>query len=298
MKSIVSYPDRGEGGRNTYRGNCSPKVIFDLHDQFRFNSISDYMCGSGTTEDAACQLGIISHCYDLNRGFDLVSMDIPERNQFIFWHPPYADMITYSDSQYSAAEVMQKYGIDSNAADLSHIKDWDKFVEMMNYCMMKQFASLEKGGRMAVLMGDMKRKGKLYSMISEIVKPGLENICIKAQHNCVSDSRQYSGKFIPIVHEYLMICRKDSNLIVPVLITKKHEVDIRDMMSATWKDVVYSVMKEFNGPCRLEDLYNCIGEHRKAKKNPNWQAKVRQTLQLYPQFFRHDARGIWSLATA
>ena len=66
MTSIVSYPERGEGGRNSYRGNCSPKLIFDLHDQFGFNEISDYMCGSGTTEDAAKQLGIVSHCYDLN----------------------------------------------------------------------------------------------------------------------------------------------------------------------------------------------------------------------------------------
>ena len=105
MKSIVSYPERGEGGRNTYRGNCSPKLILDLHDQFKFSSISDYMCGSGTTEDAACQLGIESHCYDLNRGFDLLTMDIPERNNFIFWHPPYADMITYAGVQYDAIAV-------------------------------------------------------------------------------------------------------------------------------------------------------------------------------------------------
>ena len=62
----------------------------------------------------------------------------------------------------------------------------------MNYAMMKQFSSLEKGGRMAVLMGDIKKKGCLYSMLAEIIKLGtLENIIIKAQHNCFSDQIQY-----------------------------------------------------------------------------------------------------------
>ena len=30
LTSIVSYPERGEGGNNKYRGNCSPKLIEDL----------------------------------------------------------------------------------------------------------------------------------------------------------------------------------------------------------------------------------------------------------------------------
>ena len=297
MKSIVSYPERGEGGRNTYRGNCSPKLILDLHDQFKFSSISDYMCGSGTTEDAARQLGIESHCYDLNRGFDLLTMDIPERNNFIFWHPPYADMITYAGEQYDAIAVKEKYGIDPLKSDLSQIKDWDEFVKAMNYCMMKQFASLEKGGRIAVLMGDMKRKGRLYSMLVDIAKPGtLEQIVIKAQHNCVSDHRNYSGRFIPIVHEYMMICRKDRDIIVPVICSRHDTTDIRDLYSATWKDVILSVMKETGGRATLDELYDQLKGHRKAAKNPNWQAKVRQTLQRYPQFFEHRERGVWAVA--
>ena len=27
LTSIVSYPERGTGGNNRYRGNCSPKLI-------------------------------------------------------------------------------------------------------------------------------------------------------------------------------------------------------------------------------------------------------------------------------
>ena len=299
MKSIVSYPERGEGGRNSYRGNCSPKLILDLYDQFRFHEISDYMCGSGTTEDAAKQIGIPSHCYDLNRGFDLMTMDIRERNEFVFWHPPYGDMIQYAGSQYSAEEVLAKYGIDPMKSDLSQIKDWDEFVRAMNYCVMKQYASLEKGGRIAVLMGDMKRKGKLYSMLVDIAKPGtLENIVIKAQHNCWSDRQTYDGKFIPIVHEYLMICRKDGELLIPVILTQHKTVDIRDIKSATWKDVVYEAMKAIGRSCTLEDIYSSIADHKRAKKNENWQAKVRQTLQLHPDLFQHVQRGVWSLCAA
>jgi hypothetical protein len=49
---------------------------------------------------------------------------------------------------------------------------------------------------MAVLIGDIKKKGRLYSMIFELVKAGTpENVIIKTQHNCFSDNTQYSGKF-------------------------------------------------------------------------------------------------------
>jgi len=136
--------------------------------------------------------------------------------------------------------------------------------------MIKQYASLEKGGRIAVLMGDMKRKGRLYSMLVDIVKSGtLENIVIKAQHNCWSDRQNYSGKFIPIVHEYLMICRKDGELLIPVIMTTHQTVDLRDVKSATWKDVVYEAMKAIGGSCTLEDIYSSLENHKRAKSNTN-----------------------------
>ena len=34
MNSVISYPDRGQYGRNDYRGNCSGYVIKDLIKQF------------------------------------------------------------------------------------------------------------------------------------------------------------------------------------------------------------------------------------------------------------------------
>ena len=77
LTSIVSYPERGTGGNNRYRGNCSPKLIEDLIGFFKPAEICDYMCGSGTTQDAAHAMGIISHCYDLHSGFDLINCEIP-----------------------------------------------------------------------------------------------------------------------------------------------------------------------------------------------------------------------------
>lgn len=299
LTSIVSYPERGEGGSNRYRGNCSPKLIEDLVNFFKPKEICDYMCGSGTTKAVADRMGIASNVYDLHSGFDIMNCDIPERSEFTFWHPPYWDVIQYSDVMYKASEVEKQFGYDPREFDLSRIESWDKFVEAMNYAMMKQYTALEKGGRMAVLMGDIKKRGKLYSMLAEIAKPGtLENIIIKTQHNCFSDKTRYSGRFIPILHEYVMIVRKDSGILVPVMLTKKEVQDIRDMKEATWRDVVASVLEQYRGAVSLNCIYEQIEPHEKAKNNQWWKEKVRQTLQKNPKYFQHDGRGMWSLNRA
>lgn len=296
LTSIVSYPERGEGGNNRYRGNCSPKLIEDLIGFFRPAEICDYMCGSGTTRAAASKLGVRSHLYDLHSGFDIMNCEIPERPEFIFWHPPYWDIVTYSDVMYKASDVQNRYGYDPRQYDLSRVPEWENFVEKMNYAMMKQFSALEKGGRMAVLMGDIKKKGQLYSMLAEIVKPGtLENIIIKAQHNCFSDQIQYNGRFIPILHEYVMIVRKDDSILYPIIFSEKKKMDVRDMPGATWRDVVAAVLEQCDQPVTLTYLYEQIEFHKKAQANKWWKEKIRQTLQYNPEHFVHAGRGLWSL---
>ncbi len=299
LTSIVSYPERGEGGNNRYRGNCSPKLVVDLIGFFRPAEICDYMCGSGTTKAAADKCGIGSHLYDLHSGFDVMNCEIPERPEFIFWHPPYWDIVTYSDVMYSAADVQNQYGYDPKQFDLSRIPDWESFVKAMNYAMIKQFSALEKGGRMAVLMGDIKKKGQLYSMLAEIVKPGtIENIIIKVQHNCFSDKIQYSGSFIPILHEYVMIVRKDDAILYPILFSEKKQVDVRDMPGATWRDVVAAVLEQCDEAVPLTYLYEQIESHERAKTHKWWKEKIRQTLQYNPEHFLHAGRGLWSLKKA
>ena len=132
LTSVVSYPERGQGGNNRYRGNCSPKLIEDLIAHFRPHEVCDYMCGSNTTADAARTMGIVSHTYDLHSGFDLLHTDIKERPEFIFWHPPYWDIIKYSDVMYRASEVQRRYGYDPRQFDLSRIATWESFVQAMN----------------------------------------------------------------------------------------------------------------------------------------------------------------------
>ena len=296
MKSVVSYPERGTYGNNKYRGNCSGKLIEDLIDQYKIDTLSDYMVGGGTTEDVCRAKGVSGTFLDLNRGFDMMSMDIPERAGNIFWHPPYGGMIIYSDEMYKAQDIINKYGFDPRVNDLSRAKDWDDFVNKMNYCMLKQFSSLEKGGRMFVLMGDWKKKGKLYSMLCDIAKPGtLEQIIIKMEHNCVSDSKKYSNlNFVPIMHEYVMVVRKDSALIIPVSLARKTAMDIRDTKSSTWRDVVASVLEDAKRPLKLNEIYNAIEGHKKCSTNPHWKDKIRQTLQL--NNFRHISEGVWAVA--
>lgn len=295
MNSIVSYPDRGNYGKNSYRGNCSGKLIEDIIRQYNIKQLSDFMVGSGTTEDVVKSSGIEGSFADLNRGYDMMSMDIPERSENIFWHPPYHDMVIYSGQQYSDTDVQKKYGFDPKINDLSRCTSWDEFVKKMNYCMLKQFCSLENGGRMFVLMGDMKRKGRLYSMLCDIAKPGtLEQIIIKAQHNCTSDRSTYSRmNFVPIVHEYLMVVKKENGLIVPVSYTKKINSDIRNSKTASWRDIIHAILE--NGKCSLDNLYSQMEGRPKTMNNPHWKEKIRQVVQNTKYFTRLEA-GVYTAA--
>lgn len=299
MQSIVSYPERGPYGNNKYRGNCSGKLIEDIIEQYRLQGLSDFMVGSGTTEDVVKTKGLRGTFADLNRGYDMLSMEIPDRAENIFWHPPYHTMIQYSDSQYSSKKVQELYGLSAEtiaAHDLSRCRSWEEFIEALNYCMMKQFTALEKGGRMFTLMGDMKKNGILYSMISDCAKIGtLEQIIIKQQHNCVSDGRQYAGRFVPIVHEYLLVTRKDSGLTIPVTTFVKTPMDIRNCLSASWRDILITILQE-HGEMSLDNIYNAMSGSQKIAGNLNWQAKIRQTLQN-TKFFQRTGRGIYKTAS-
>ena len=301
MESIVSYPDRGSYGRNTYRGNCSGLLIKDIIAQYRLKGLSDFMVGSGTTEDVVRETGIRGTFADLNRGYDMMSMDIPERAENLFWHPPYHDMIVYSGKQYNASEVEKATGLSAStilADDLSRCSCWEDFVKKMNYCMLKQFTALEKGGRMFVLVGDMKRRGALYSMIRELVCPGtMENIIIKAQHNCWSDRQTYSGNFVPIVHEYLLVTRKDASIYIPISWGESSQYDTRTFCDQSWRDLVWSTIEDAGGKMSLQELYDALKDSAKAKANAHWQEKIRQTVQNVKKFIRTE-RGCYTLAKA
>ena len=133
-------------------------------------------------------------------------------------------------------------------------------------------------------------------MLKDIVQPGqLDQIIIKAQHNCVSDGRSYTNRnFVPIVHEYIMVIKKLAPYMIDFTLPTHHEMDIRDSKSATWRDVVMAVLDKL-GEASLEEIYAEIEGHEKCQNNENWQAKVRQTLQKSPHC-ENRARGVWAVA--
>jgi len=67
-------------------------------------------------------------------------------------------------------------------------------------------------------------------------------------------------------------------------------------LGGTWRDVVVEHVRGLRGPVALADLYRALARHPKAKANPHWQAKIRQTLQHGP--FERVGRGVWSLDPA
>lgn len=297
MQSVVSYPERGPWGNNKYRGNCSGYLIKDIIEQYHLKQLSDYMVGGGTTEDVCRDMGIPGTFTDLNRGFDMLSMDIPDRPQAAFLHFPYWSMVRYAKTQYDSRKVQEKFGYDPLAEDLSEAPTWEEFVKKMDYCTLKTFSALEKGGRLFLLVGDWKQKGRLYSMVSDMAKVGtLEQIIIKLQHNCLSDKNLYSNNnFVPIIHEYLVVLRKDEPMLIPVTTTVTKMLDMRDSKNSTWRDTVLAVLQHYGKEMSLSELYEELAPHKKAKANPNWQAKVRQTVQD-ERYFKRTSRGHYAAA--
>lgn len=59
----------------------------------------------------------------------------------------------------------------------------------------------------------------------------------------------------------------------------------------TWREVIASLLRSHNGPMSLAELYRGLASHPKAKRNPNYEAKIRQELQRGP--FRRVSRGTW-----
>ena len=110
LTSFMAFPERGNGGDNKWRGNCSPEVISAItkyvldYKKYYGKSVSDFtlldpMSGSGTSKGVADRLGIKSILYDLNpapaegRGnWNALKNDVEHSADLIFLHPPYHGM--------------------------------------------------------------------------------------------------------------------------------------------------------------------------------------------------------------
>lgn len=285
MKSILSYQNRGKWGNAKYRGNCSGHIIKDLLEYYRPKMFVEVFSGGGTGKDVARELGYNNSIHlDLNNGWNALVSEIPSGSDFVFSHPPYWNIISY-----------QKYN-GHHKDDLSNVASYEEFIKKLNLVNAKIYQSLVNHGRHAFLMGDVRKKGKYFSIIKDMMWFGdLEAHLIKVQHNTMSERKIYNGTFIPIVHEHLLIFRKNQVWAFPLKQTVTRRFDLRQFETMTWRDLIQGSLEYLGGRADLASIYEVIKDSKKAQKNRHWKEKVRQTLQIHDDF-RPVARGVWELA--
>lgn len=289
MNSILSYKNRGKWGKSSYRGNCSGHVIKDLLDFYKPKKFVEVFSGGGTGKDVAMDLGMTNsvHLY-LNNGWNALVDEIPTGSDFVFSHPPYWDIILYAT---------QRKG-NFHPDDLSNNMSYEEFISKLDKVNSKIYASLVNGGRHAILVGDVRKQGKYYSIIKDMAWIGdLEVHMIKEQHNTVSGNKKYNGVFIPIAHEHLLIFKKNEIWKVPIKFTQTKVFDVRAFENITWRDLIQGALEYLGGKASLASIYELIQDSKKSRNNKHWKEKVRQTLQINKNFVSEE-RGIWKLNIA
>ena len=119
---------------------------------------------------------------------------------FICTHPPYADVIKYSE------------GIEGDISMLG-IKP---FINAMDNVANESYRVLKKGKMCAVMIGDVRKHGKVvplgFRMMESFLQAGFTNkeIIIKEQHNCKSTDywEKHSNNFLLLAHEYIFVFEK------------------------------------------------------------------------------------------
>ena len=231
LNSVWSFPDRGKWATHDakYRGNWSPYIARNL--LLRYSNeedlVLDQFAGGGTTLIEAKLLNRNIIGVDINenslnicktkcdfdyenegkvylhkgdaRNLDFIS---DEKIDFICTHPPYANIIQYSENIKE---------------DLSHLKI-PEFLKEMEKVAYESYRVLKKDKYCAILMGDTRIKGHIQPLGFEVMKLfeksgfKLKEIIIKEQHNCratgywKTNSIKYN--FLLIAHEYLFIFKK------------------------------------------------------------------------------------------
>jgi len=298
MKSIMSFPERGKWGNNKYRGNTSGHVYRELIEQYignREGVFVDACMGGGTSRDVVADLfpNVEYHGLDLRDGFDFTSMSIrnhiKKEADIVTSHPPYDKMVSYSGSQW---------GDQIHPADTSHCNNTEEFLAKSQVMLLNQRQATKQGGVYATLIGDRRSRGEFRSYQADFINMmptnELKSVVIKLQHNCMSDSRQYSNmKHPPILHEYLLIWEKSKATIVQVMWDKAAEMLAASKM--TWRALIRMAIMSLGGKAQLSFIYDEVAKvaPEKMKSNPTWQATVRRTLQ---QHFENVERGVWALS--
>ena len=228
--SVWSFPERGNWATHDskYRGNCSPYVVRNLLLRYSKEGdwILDQFAGGGTSLVEAKLLGRNAIGTDINpsaldrckekiafeygnakvevRKADARTLDFVKDSSvdFICTHPPYADIIKYSD------------GI---SGDIS-LLDYDGFLEAMEQVANEAYRVLKKGKYCAFVIGDIRQKGSVRPLgfdtmrVFEDAGFKLKEIVIKQQHNCKMTRKweqiSIEKNFFLLAHEYVFILKK------------------------------------------------------------------------------------------
>ena len=232
MTTHWSFPKRGDWATHDakWRGNWSPYIPRNILLRYSKENdlVLDQFAGGGTTLVEAKLLNrniigvdvnevALARCREkinfdhsgangkvyLYKG-DARTLDFIKDNSIdlICTHPPYADIIKYSEDI---------------EADLSHLKVKDFLIAMRDVAV-ESYRVLKKDKFCAVLMGDTRQKGHMIPMSFEVMKLfqsagfKLKELVIKEQHNCKATgywkTNSVKYNFLLIAHEYLFIFRK------------------------------------------------------------------------------------------
>lgn len=308
--TLLSYEERDprgfKWGSPSYNGNCSGKVPLGFIDKLKAKSVCELFAGSGTLSDVCRDYSIPYVGIDLNPNpirdniysMDITNMDEELPNGFYeadmcFSHPPYPGL---NHVKYAGAAWKDTKNLASR--DIQNMQ-FEQGMKLINLSTMRAYAALPSGSYMVILVGEIRANGRFFSMMQNLALPGEHfQTYVKLQHNTWSGRQSYSGSSNPralTAHEMIAVIKKPSGYELAYVIPRRYAMDIRDSIgTATWKDVVHTVMEKLGGKASLSEIYAEISGHKKCEANPHWKEKVRQTLQMGQ--YTSDGNGLWAAA--